>query len=241
MSNPQRYTSGLATVAAAQPLGNYPFPDPFHTSGNVGVDVTSYANDFFTVGSTTLDWTITGVSSTFAITDGVGGVALVTPGGATTVTTVAGAHNGFQFSSGKQFWYVCRIQPAAVSGTKSFLFGLQGGTSATATDGIWFVKPASSTSVNLVSRVGSTSTTLVTGVATASAGGWIDVAFYYNGTDILVYSADNVVARVTSPTIGSSATTLTNALLTPVFQSTPTATTDTLTIDYVLAAQETVR
>jgi hypothetical protein len=32
------------------------------------------------------------------------------------------------------------------------------------TDGLWFTKPASSTSVNLVSTVGSTATTLVTGV-----------------------------------------------------------------------------
>ena len=241
MSAPTRYLSGVATVPAAQPLGNYPFPDPFHTSGTTGLDAVSYANDFFTVGSTTLDWTITGVSSTFAITDGLAGVALVTPGGASTVTTVAGAHNGFQFVSGNKFWYVCRIMPNAVSSTKSFLFGLQTGTSATSTDGIWFVKPASSTSVNLVSRVGSSSTTLVTGVATAAALAWLDVGFYYDGTDIVVYSNDAVVARVSAPTIGASATTLTNALLTPVFQTTPTATTDTLSIDYVLAAQETSR
>jgi hypothetical protein len=168
-------------------------------------------------------------------------MSLITPGGATTVTTVAGTHNGFQFIAGNAFWYVCRIQPAAVSGTKSFLFGLQTGTSATSTDGIWFTKPASSTSLNLVSTVGSTATTLVTGVATASAAGWLDVGFYYNGTDLLVYASDNLVARVSAPTIGSSGTTLTSALLTPVFQSTPTATTDTLTIDYVLAAQEMTR
>lgn len=241
MSAPTRFTSGVATVSGTQPLGSYPFPDPFHTSGVANLDVTSYANDFFTLGTTTVDWTITGVSSTFAVTDGVGGQALVTPGGASTVTTVAGSHNGFQFVAGQKFWYLCRIQPAAVTSTKSFLFGLQTGTSATSTDGIWFTKPASSTSVNLVSRVGSTSTTLVTGVTTASAGGWIDVGFYYDGTDLLVYSGDALVTRVSAPTIGASATTLTNALLTPVFQDTPTATTDTLTIDYVLAAQETSR
>lgn len=241
MGSPSRFTSGVATVDAQYPLGQYPFPDPFHTSGSVGLDTVSYANDFFTVGSTTLDWTLTGVSSTFAITDGLGGVALVTPGGASTVTTVAGAHNGFQFVAGQAFWYLCRIKANAVTSTKSFLFGLQTGTSATSTDGLWFVKPASSTSLNLVSRVGSTSTTLITGVTTVAADTYVDVGFYYNGADILVYSADTLVARVTAPTIGASATTLTNALLTPVFQTTPTATTDTLSIDYVLAAQETVR
>jgi hypothetical protein len=241
MGSPTRFTAGVGTVDAQFPLGQYPFPDPFHTSGNASYDVVSYSNDFFTVGSTTLDWTITGASSTFAITNGVGGIALITPGGASTVTTVAGAHNGFQFVSGQSFWYLCRIKMNAVSSTKSFLFGLQTGTSATSTDGIWFTKPASSTSLNLVSRVGSTSTTLVTGVTTVAADTYVDVGFYFNGTDMLVYSADALVARVSGPTIGSTGTTLTDALLTPVFQATPTATTDTLSIDYVLAAQETTR
>jgi len=241
MSSPSRFLSGVATVDTQYPLGQYPFPDPFHTSGSSTLHSTTYSNDFFTVGSTTLDWTITGTSSTFGITDGLGGVALVTPGGASTVTTVAGAHNGFQFISGNKFWYLCRIKPNAVSGTKAFLFGLQTGTSAASTDGLWFVKPASSTSINLVSRVNSTSTTLVTGLETAVAGEWIDVAFYFDGSDILVYNEDALVARVSAPTIGSTGTTLTNALLTPVFQTTPTATTDTLSIDYVLAAGEILR
>ena len=48
------------------------------------------------------------------------------------------------------------------------------------------------------------------------------------------------VARVSSPTIGSSSTTLTNALMGTVFQITPIA-TDTLTTDFVLAAQEVSR
>ena len=103
-----------------------------------------------------------------------------------------------------------------------------------------FAKAAASTSLNLVSTVGSTATTLVTGVATMADDTFVDVGFYYNGTDLLVYYADALVARVSAPTIGSSGTTLTNALLAPVFQITPTA-TDTLTIDYVMSAQETTR
>jgi hypothetical protein len=49
-----------------------------------------------------------------------------------------------------------------------------------------------------------------------------------------------VVARVTAPTVGDTATTLTNELLNVAFNVVPTA-TDTLSIDYVLAAQETAR
>jgi len=242
MSAPTRFLSGVATVPATQPLGNYPFPDPFHTSGSTGLDVVSYANDFFNIGSTTLDWTITGTSSTFATTNGLGGVALITPGGTTTTTTVASAGSSFQFIAGNKFWYVCRIKMSAISSTKAFTFGLQKGSGATgsATDGLWFTKPASSTSLNLVSRVDGTSTTLVTGVTTVAADTYVDVGFYYDGTDILVYSSDVVVARITAPTIGDTATTLTNELLNIVFNVVPTA-TDTLSIDYVLAAQEATR
>jgi hypothetical protein len=62
---------------------------------------------------------------------------------------------------------------------------------------------------------------------------------------MIVYSGSSTtamgpVARVTAPTIGSTGTTLTNAVLGPVFQITPIA-TDTLTADFVLAAQEVSR
>jgi len=63
---------------------------------------------------------------------------------------------------------------------------------------------------------------------------------YFDGTDLQVFANGNLVARVSAPTIGASATTLTNAVLSPVFQITPTA-TDTLTVDYVLAAEEISR
>lgn len=236
MGYPTRLTFGISTVDSIKPLGNYPMPDPFHSSSNVGLSTATYAEDFFSVPSSV--WTITGVSSTFAGTDGLGGQAIVTPGGATTATAVYLAKSGIKFSSGASFWYACRIKASAVSGTKAFYFGLRAGASAN--DGLWFSKAASSTSVNLVSTVSSTATTLVTGVATAAADTWLDLALYYNGTDLLVYSDGNRVARIESPTVGASGTTLTNALLAPVFQITPTA-TDTLTIDYVLTAQELTR
>lgn len=242
MSAPTRFLSGVATVPATQPLGNYPLPDPFHTSGTTGLDVVSYANDFFNIGSTTLDWTITGTSSTFATTNGLGGVALVTPGGTTTTTTVASAGSSFQFIAGNKFWYVCRIKMSAISSTKAFTFGLQKGSGAlgSATDGLWFTKPASSTSLNLVSRVDGTSTTLVSDVTTVVADTYVEVGLYYDGTDLLVYSDHNLVARVSAPTVGDTATTLTNELLNVVFNVVPTA-TDTLSIDFVLSAQEATR
>ena len=238
MSNPTRYLSGVATVSAAQPLGNYPFPDPFHTSGSANLDTFTYYTDYTDLGQVAAN-TVTGASSTFALINGVGGFAILTPGVTTTASSVYRTYSNFQFVAGQQFWYLQRIQPSAVAGTVSFKFGLQYGSATT--DGIWFTKAASSTTLSLVSAVGSTNTTLVSAVQTGlTAGGWIDVGFYYNGTDLLVYASDNLVARVPNVTIGASGTTLTNVLLTPFIQITPTA-TDTLTTDYVFAAQETTR
>jgi len=236
MSNPQRYSSGLSTAYPNETLYSFPFPDPFHTGSTQALGSSVYTNDFNTLIGT--DYSVTGTSSTFALTPGVGGVAILTPGGTTTASSAYKNGQFFQFQAGDRAWFSARVQASAVAGNVSFYVGLQNGS--TATDGLWFVKPAASTSINLVSTVGSTATTLVTGVATAAAATWVDLGLYYNGTDLEVFANNSKVARVTAPTIGSSGTTLTNAILGPVFQITPTA-TDTLSADFVLAAQELSR
>ena len=235
MSNPTRFSSGVSTIDAQYLFGNYPVPAPFHSSGTILTGLAQYSNEF---NSSVSEYTITGTSSTFAIVDGLGGIATVTPGAATTATAVYKTNTNVQFVAGNQLWYNVRFKASAVSGTKSFYVGLRKGSATT--DGIWFAKAASSTSVDLVSTVNSVATTLVTGVATAAADTWLDLGFYFDGTDLKVFNGDTLVARVSSPTIGSASTTLTNAVLGPVFQITPTA-TDTLTVDYVLASTEVTR
>jgi hypothetical protein len=91
-----------------------------------------------------------------------------------------------------------------------------------------------------VSTVNNTATTLIANVTTLTGGTYVEVAFCYDGTDLLVYLAHQLVARITSPTIGSTGTTLTNAALTEVIQITPAA-TQTISVDFVLVAQEVVR
>ena len=235
MSNPTRLSNGVSTNDAQYLWGNYPLPAPFTSSGSSLTGVAEYANDFV---SSVAEYTVTGTSSTLALSAGNGGLAVLTPGGTTTATAAYKTASNVAFVAGNQLWFNARFKASAVSGTKSFYVGLRAGSSAN--DGIWFSKAASSTSVNLVSVVNSTSTTLVTGVATAAADTYLDLGFYYNGTDILVYSGDTMVARVSAPTIGSSGTTLTSANLGPVMQITPTA-TDTLTVDYIAASVEVTR
>jgi hypothetical protein len=68
----------------------------------------------------------------------------------------------------------------------------------------------------------------------------VDVGWYYDGTDLMVFVADQVVARIAAPTIGGTATTLSSVLVNPFVSCTPTA-TDLLHIDYTFVANETVR
>jgi hypothetical protein len=237
MGNPTRFTSGVGTAYQGETLGNYPFPDPFHTGSQQNIGTSVYANDFNTLIGT--DYTVTGASSTFALSNTVvGGAGVLTPGAATTASAAYKNGTFLQFQAGNQFWYEVRFQASAVSGTKSYYVGLRNGSGVT--DGLWFAKAASSTAINLVSTVGSTATTLVANVATATAAAWNNLGLYYDGTDLLVYSENALVARVLAPTIGTSGTTLSSVVMSPVFQITPTA-TDTLTVDFVLAAQELVR
>ena len=237
MSAPSRFLSGVATVPASQPLGNYPFPDPFHTSGNPSLDVVTYANDFLDLGNAA-SRTITGASSTFALVDGVGGIGTLTPGGTTTASSIYRTAASFQFTAGNKFWFVQRVNYSAVGTGITGYFGVIK-TGAATTDSLLFKLDATGV-VSFVSTVNNVATTLLTTVLTATSGGWIDVGFYFDGTDILVYNSDVVVGRVSGASVGSASTTLTNALLTPITQITPAA-TETVSLDYALIAQETVR
>ena len=237
MSSPTRFLSGISTEPKGKPLSDYPYPDPFHTSGSAGLGCVTYYNDFFTIGSTTLDFTLVG-APTFAVVSSVGGVARITPAAAATVSTVVNTAQGFQFISGQKMWYVTRFKPSAIA-APSAIVGLQAGVLATRTHGLHFAMAAGGV-ISLVSTVNGVATTLVANVATASTTAYTDVAFHFDGTDLLVFANDALVSRIAAPTIGATGTTLTNSVIGPVYQITPTA-SDTLDIDYVLVAEELSR
>jgi len=235
MGTPTRFTNGIATVPKGYPLSSYPLPDPFNSTSDTGFGISSYAVDF-TAPSSASDYALTGSSSTFALAAGLGGQALLTPGGTTTTTTIFKTATSFGFVAGQKLWYTTRVKVSALTG--SYTIGLASAASS-ATDGLWFVT-AGTGSVNLVSRVGSTSTTLVTGVTTLVANTFVELGFHYNNTDLLVYVNNALVARVANVTIGTSATTLSSVLVSPIVIDVPTA-TETVTLDYILAAQEVSR
>ena len=241
MGTPTRLTNGLSTVAKATPLGDYPFPDPFHTGSTSGKDVVSYWNDFFDTGTTTT-YTISGTGAVAlgVGSAGIGGTLVLTPASAT-ASAVTRAATSFSFTSGYKFWFLQRIAPSAVTGVMSMFFGLNTANAAITADGLYFRKAASQLNLDFVSVINGTTTVLAAAVTTVAAATYLDVGFYYNGTDILVYVNDVVVARISNVTIGATNSyTVTNAYLSPVFQITPVG-TENLNVDYVLVANEVVR
>jgi len=235
MTTPSRLTAGLATVTQGQPLGFYPLPEPFNTAGTQNMGVATYANDFLATWSLG-DFTVTGTSSTFLLGTGLGGVAVLLPGGTTTASSIYKTTANNQFVAGQKLWFTTRVAVSSVTAPTAY-FGLQYGSAVT--DGIWFSMAAGGV-LSLVSTVGSTATTLAANLGTMVSGTMLDLGLYYDGLDLQVFVGDALVFRVTAPTIGASGTVLTNKLITPVVQITPTI-LQTVTCDYVFAAEEVVR
>lgn len=232
MGTPTRFTYGIGTVPKTKVLGDYPLPDPFHTSSSPNMDyqgsglgVHTYTTDF---DSTVAEYTVTGSSSTFALVNGLGGLATITPGAATTATTVSKTEEGFSFVAGQKSWYTTRLEASGV-GADSFTFGLDYST----TDGLYFSKAANTPTLELLSLVGGVSTVLSANVGSIIAATFLTAGWYYDGEDLAVCVNGTLVDRILSPT-------LTTTIMSPFISLTPSA-SETITIDFILVASEMVR
>ena len=132
MSSPTRFTSGVATVAAAKPLGQYPFPDPFHSGGGVLGNVT-YSNDFQTLPTSDFVRTTVG-TGTFALGNEAGGiVVLTTTAGASDSETVLKTGSAFAFVAGQKAWFLTRFK---LSDATTCLVRMGLANAATPTEGV---------------------------------------------------------------------------------------------------------
>ncbi len=228
---PMRLTAGFNTATVDAPLADYPFPEPFHTSNNAlsstRQSIAEYVTDFM---DSVAEYTVTGLSSTFALAAANGGAALLTPGAATTATSAYKTATMLSIAAGSRFWFQSRFSISAFATGVSAYVGLQ--EAATTTEGLWFAVSQTGV-VSLVSTVGGVPTTLLSNLATMVAGTEIDLALSYNGADLLAFVNGVLTGRATAPTLSS-------AVLGPVFQITPTA-TQTMTIDFCQAVTEVAR
>jgi hypothetical protein len=157
-----------------------------------------YFNDFNTYAAG--DWTVTSSSSgTSALTDFNGGALVVTT--ATSAADIQGnqlAKKSFAFTTGSQVWFSINFKLTTAL-TPAFMAGLANSFATLApTDGVYFSKAASSTTMNLLITSGSTSTTIPVG--TMADATFYTFSFYLTGAPTNTLRIYSTIPYAGSPT-----------------------------------------
>lgn len=242
--HPVRYPSGVSGDFPFGPLANFSRIHPFRYN--------HWVDDFDTFGSATFFYTKT-VTNTGTVDHAAGN------GGLVLFTTAALAADlcslqlpvaSFAFTKGKRAMFMTRLQVSSAANA-AFLAGLIQTTTTpfTVTDGVYFSK-ATGAANNLSLNTASGSTIVANAVPTAAYtladATNIDLAWTIDrngdvmafiGSDLVGWQSQNTatlgpVFRITAPTLPTA-----NLNVTLAVQS-GTATAKTMTVDFVLAAQE---
>lgn len=158
MANPTRFTSGISTFLPKSALNTWP--------SVITPQQVTVLNEFIPYRAG--DWTVTQTNGTVTTLPWAnGGVTMATTGTTAADKIVAGLVNGnaFQIVNGNQTWANINIAFPIGSIDVNAYAGFSNNVDITAaTDGIYFLKPAGGTLVNLVIKK-ATVTTTITGVA----------------------------------------------------------------------------
>lgn len=222
-----RFPFGVTNVGEENSLADLGMPSPtkFHT----------YMEDFdyYVAG----DWTVTETDSgaTQALTDGDGGLLLVTNTAADNdLVGIQKKGESFRFASGKKLFFEARFKVS--DATQSDLaIGLQitDTTPLDITDGVFFIKADGSTSVSFSVEKNNTATTTAS-VATMANDTFITLGFNYDGGSVMEYCVNGVVA-------GTSVTTNLpddEDLAISFALQNGEAAAKTMTVDYIFVAKE---
>jgi hypothetical protein len=222
-----RFPNGVTNVGEDSPFADLSMPVPtlFHT----------YFEDFdyYAAG----DWTVTETQAgaTQALTDGDGGLLLITNTAADDdLVSLQKVGESFRFATGKKLFFEARFKVSDAT-QSDFVVGLQitDTTPLDVSDGVFFIKADGSTSVSLVVEKNNTATT-TTSVATVANDTFIRLGFYYDGASAIEYFVNGV-------TRGTSVTTnlVDDEDLTPTFAiQNGEAVAKTMTMDYIFVAKE---
>ena len=226
MSSTTRFPNGVTnvgedTIFAA--LGQ-PAPTKFHT----------YWEDFdyYTAGN----WTVTETDSgaTQALTDGDGGLLLVTNTAADDdLVALQKVGESFRFAAGKKLWFEARLKVS--DATQSDLtVGLQitDTSPLDVTDGVFFIKADGSTAVTL--RVEKNNTASTASVGDMANDTFITLAFYYDGVSQVQYAVNGVVGGAVATTNLPDDEDLTVSFALQNGE----AVAKTMTVDYIFVAKE---
>lgn len=227
-----RFINGVTNNTKENILGQLIDTDPtrLHT----------YFNDFDTYVAG--DWTVTETQAgaTQALTNGDGGILLLTNSAADDdLVALNKVGESFLMESGKKAFFKARFKVSDAT-QSDFVIGLQitDTTPLDVTDGIFFQKDDGDANLDFHVEKDNSATS-ATAIATVADDTYITVGFYYNGVDEVVYAAST---SSTNPTVlGKLATTNLpddEELTISIALQNGEAVAKTMSIDYVYAAKE---
>jgi hypothetical protein len=188
--------------------------------------------DYYTAG----DWTVTetDAGATQALTDGDGGLLLITNTAADNdLVALQKKGESFRFSSGKELFFEARFKIS--DATQSDLsIGLQitDTSPLDVSDGVFFTKADGSTSVSFLVEKNGTATT--TTVATMANDTFITLGFNYDGGSVMQYCVNGVVTGTSAVTNLPDDEDLTVSFAIQNGE----AVAKTMTVDYIFVAKE---
>lgn len=221
-----RFPNGVTNVGEESLFADMaqPAPTAFHT----------YFEDFdyFTAG----DWTITetDAAATEALTDGDGGLLLITNTAADDdLVSLQKKGESFLFVAGKKLFFEARLKVSDAT-QSDIVVGLQltDTTPLDVTDGVFFIKADGAKTVSF--RVEKNNTATAVNVGSMADNTFIRLGFYYNGVDAVQYFVNGVYG-------GSSAVTNLpddEELTVTMSLQNGEAAAKTMTVDYIYVAKE---
>jgi len=221
-----RFPNGVTNVGEDSLFADLAMPAPtkFH----------SYMEDFdyYVAGN----WTVTETQAgaTQALTDGDGGLLLLTNTAADNdLVSLQKVGESFRFASGKELFFEARLKVSDAT-QSDLVVGLQitDTSPLDVTDGVFFIKADGSTTVSLVVEKNNTATT--TSVGTMADDTFISLGFYYDGASTIQYSVNGSVlgTSVTTNLPDDEDLTVTFAI------QNGEAVAKTMTVDYIFVAKE---
>jgi hypothetical protein len=189
--------------------------------------------DYYTAG----DWTVTetDAGATQALTDGDGGLLLITNTAADNdLVSLQKKGESFRFEAGKALFFEARFKVSDAT-QSDVVIGLQitDTTPLDVTDGVFFIKADGAATVNFLVEKNNTATT-ASAMATMADDTYIRLGFYYDGSSEVQYFVNGTYT-------GSSVTTNLpddeDMTITIAIQNGEAA-AKTMTVDYVYVAKE---
>jgi hypothetical protein len=222
-----RFPNGVTNVGEDSLFADLTMPAPtkFHT----------YYEDFdyYVAGN----WTVTETQAgaTQALTDGDGGLLLITNTAADNdLVSLQKVGESYRFASGKELFFEARLKVSDAT-ESDVVIGLQitDTTPLDVSDGVFFIKADGSTSVSLLVEKNGTATT-TSSVATMANDTFISLGFYYDGASSIQYFVDGVVkgTSVTTNLVDDEDLTVSFAI------QNGEAVAKTMTVDYIFVAKE---